>query len=141
MHANTNLSRLPRHPIAVLHGLCWICIACGPAATTHSVRGALMSDLRGRLERVRTANVDQPPDPFSVTYSGPTLALVGASQAELFSGVGAPTWIKCEPSEKICSWGFSLYYLPSRRLGGGQELVVHFDDYGKVDRVEATNTQ
>lgn len=141
MHANTSFSQLPRLLVAVLHGLCWNCIACGPAETAHAGRGALMSDLRGRLERVRVANVDQPPAPFSVPYSGPMLALVGASQAELFSGVGPPTWIKCEPSETICSWGFSLYYLPSRRLGGGQELVVHFDDHGKVNRVETANTQ
>jgi hypothetical protein len=140
MHASTKFFRSPLLFVAVLH-VCWGCLACGPAEIAQSGRGAVMSDLRGRLERVRIANVDQPPAPFSVPYSGPILALVGASQAELFSGLGPPAWIKCEPSEPICSWGFSLYYLPNRRLGGGQEIIVHFDEHGRVRRVETASTQ
>ena len=115
-------------------------LACGSAQTTSQARAEIIARIRPGLDRVRAAETQQQPKPFDVPFSGATSALVGASQAEVRAGLGVPTRTDCNASGSVCVWEYSLYYLPANHTGGGQELVIHFDE-GVVSDVTKRMTQ
>jgi len=117
-----------------------LALACGSAQTTEKARAETMARIRPGLDRVRAAETQQPPKPFDVPFSGSTSPLVGASQAEIRAGLGPPTRTDCSASRSVCVWEYSLYYLPANYTGGGQELVIHFDE-GVVSEVTKLMTQ
>jgi len=115
-------------------------LACGSTQTTAKARAETMARIRPGLDRVRVAETQQPPKPFDAPFSGSASALVGASQAEIRAGLGPPTRTDCDDTGSVCVWVYHLYYLPANYIGGGQELVIHFDK-GVVSGVTKLMTQ
>ncbi len=101
--------------------------------------------LRRSLDLVREKEKDSNNNqPYESRYNADASVLIGLHKREIQKALGKPKIcqdLTTAPCKIIGDWYYSFYSLPSNWIGGGQELVLHFDKQRKCKSIQWILTQ
>jgi len=118
-------------------------LGCATSAQTQSPDALhapvpAMSGLREKLDAVRALRARHSSHYYASELNRwDAEAIAGATREEVEIGLGEPDrgCPSCSP------WTYLFYHLPAQSLGGGPELLLHFDRSGHVVHVDVSHTQ
>lgn len=104
-----------------------------------------LDDIAVKLQLVREANRSNHHRPMQVdTGDVDFKVLIGMPAEDILDVLGAPmstTWCLSSRCERGTPWSYHFYHLPDFFTGGGEELLVYFDESWVCVDIDRIHTQ